>query len=145
MAGANTNNPRTQRDEWTMKRRDFIGICAATGALAAHPVLAAADLRPRFYTRVQLLHESRRALRASDLAPNRNYIFHYPYESTPCFLLNLGKPARQPVTLKTEAGVSYDWPGGIGPNNAIVSYSAICAHQLTYPTRQISFISFRDK
>ncbi len=128
-----------------MKRRDFIGICAASGVLAGHPVFAAADLRPRFYTRAQLLDESRRPLRAAELVPNRNYIFHYPYESTPCFLLNLGKPARQPVTLKTETGGTYEWPGGIGPNNAIVGYSAICAHRLTYPTRQISFISYRDK
>ncbi len=127
-----------------MKRRDFIGICAAAGAVGAHPVFAAADLRPRFYTRVQLVDEARRPLRASQLAPNRNYIFHYPYEATPCFLLNLGKPARQPVTLKTEAGGTYEWPGGIGPNSAIVGYSAICAHRLTYPTRQISFISYRD-
>jgi len=129
-----------------MKRRDFIGLCAATGALGAHPVFgSAAGLRPRFYTRVRLLDESREPLRARQLAPNRNYIFHYPYESTPCFLLNLGKPARQPVTLKTETGGTYEWPGGIGPDSAIVGYSAICAHRLTYPTRQISFISYRDK
>src|SRR5688572_18374437 len=128
-----------------MKRRDFIRVCAAAGALGAHPVFGGADLRPRFYTRVQLVDASGRALRASTLAPNRNYIFHYPYESTPCFLLNLGRPANRPVTLKTETGVSYEWPGGVGPDNAIVGYSAICAHRLTYPTRQISFISYRDK
>ena len=29
------------------------------------------------------------------------------------------------------------------PARAIVAYSAICAHKLTYPTRDISFISFR--
>jgi hypothetical protein len=128
-----------------MKRRDFIGICAAAGALGAHPVFGAGDLRPRFYTRVQLVDQPGRPLRASALAPNRNYIFHYPYESTPCFLLNLGKPAVQRVTLKTETGGTYEWPGGVGPGNSIVGYSAICAHRLTYPTRQISFISYRDK
>ena len=33
--------------------------------------------------------------------------------------------------------------GGVGPGAAIVAYSAICAHQLAYPTRQISFIRYR--
>jgi len=128
-----------------MERRKFIKLCAAAGTLGANPAFAAADLKPRFYTRVQLVDESRQPLRAASVAANRNYIFHYPYAATPCFLLNLGKPAQQPVPLKTEKGASYDWPGGVGPGNAIVGYSAICAHRLSYPTRQISFISYRDK
>ena len=33
----------------------------------------------------------------------------------------------------------------VGANQAIVGYSAICAHRMTYPTRQISFISYRDQ
>lgn len=127
-----------------MKRRDFIGICAAGAAAGINPALAA-TLRPRFHSRVQLVDESQQPLRAAILVANRNYIFHYPYAATPCFLLNLGKPALQAVTLKTENGASYDWPGGVGPNHAIVGYSAICAHRMSYPTRQISFISYRDK
>ncbi len=126
-----------------MQRRDFIGICAAGGAVGFNQALAAADLRPRFYARVQLLDESRQPLRAGRIAANHNYIFHYPYAATPCFLLNLGKPAPQAVTLKTETGAVYEWPGGVGPNRALVGYCAICAHQLSYPTRQISFISYR--
>lgn len=128
-----------------MERREFIKLCAAAGTFGANPAFAAADLKPRFYTRVQLVDEARQPLRAASVAANRNYIFHYPYAATPCFLLNLGKPAPQPVPLKTEKGASYDWPGGVGPGNAIVGYSAICAHRLSYPTRQISFISYRDK
>lgn len=128
-----------------MERREFIKLCAAAGTLGANPAFAAADLKPRFYTRVQLLDESQQPLCAGSLAVNRNYIFHYPYAATPCFLLNLGKPALQAVTLKTEKSASYDWLGGVGPGNAIVGYSAICAHRLSYPTRQISFISYRDK
>ena len=38
---------------------------------------------------------------------------------------------------------SYVWSGGVGARRSIVAYSAICAHKLTYPTRQISFISYR--
>lgn len=128
-----------------MERRDFIRICAATAALAARPAFAAKDLKPRFYARTQLVDERRQPLRAAGLAAGRNYIFHYPFEATPCFLLNLGKPTVRNVALKTEDGGAYLWPGGVGPGNAIVGYSAICAHRMTYPTRQISFISYRER
>ncbi len=126
-----------------MKRRDFIGICAAGAAVHLNPALAA-TLKPRFYARVQLVDELRQPLRAAALAASCNYIFHYPYASTPCFLLNLGKPTIPAVGLSTESGATYEWPGGVGPANAIVGYSAICAHRLSYPTRQISFISYHD-
>ncbi|MEY4729620.1 MAG: hypothetical protein RL020_778, partial [Pseudomonadota bacterium] len=32
-----------------------------------------------------------------------------------------------------------------GAKKTIVAYSAICAHRLNYPTKQLTFISFRDK
>ncbi|MBX9812124.1 MAG: (2Fe-2S)-binding protein [Burkholderiales bacterium] len=128
-----------------MQRRDFIKICAATAAIGTQPAFAARDLKPRFYSRALLVDERRQPLKAAGLAAGRNYIFHYPFEATPCFLLNLGKPTVQNVTLKTGDGGSYEWPGGVGPNSAIVGYSAICAHRMTYPTRQISFISYRDQ
>jgi arsenite oxidase small subunit len=127
-----------------MRRREFIGICAAGAALSMNPAQAV-NLRPRFYARVRLVDEAKQPLRAADLVENRNYIFHYPYAATPCFLLKLGKPASHAVTLKTETGADYEWPGGVGAQNAIVGYSAICAHRLAYPTRQISFISYRNE
>ncbi len=125
-----------------MDRRQFIGVCAAGAALSIEPARAA-SLRPRFYARAQLVDETRQPLLASKVAAGRNYIFHYPYAATPCFLLNLGKATQQAVMLKTETGADYEWPGGVGAQQAIVGYSAICAHKLTYPTRQISFISYR--
>lgn len=127
-----------------MERRDFIRACAAA-ALAAPAAVEAADLKPRFYARTRLLDGARQPVRASHLAVGRNYIFHYPFEGTPCFLINLGQPTGQKVTLRTEHGASYEWPGGVGPRRGIVAYSAICTHRLTYPTRQISFISYRDR
>jgi Rieske Fe-S protein len=128
-----------------VERREFIKACAATCALAAPAALAARDLKPRFYARVRLMSESGGALRAAELVTGRNYIFHYPFEATPCFLLNLGKPTVRDVVLRAEDGSEYRWPGGVGPKNAIVGFAAICTHQLTYPTQQISFISYRDK
>ena len=91
-----------------MERREFIKACAATCALAAPDVLSAQDpkaLKPRFYSRTQLLNDAGRPLRAADLVVDRNYIFHYPFEATPCFLLNLSKPTVRDVELKTEASL----------------------------------------
>lgn len=127
-----------------MERREFIRLCAA--AAAASPLCVdARTSSPRFYSRTRLLMEGGTALRASTLAAERNYVFHYPFEGTPCFLLNLGRPTRRKVALRTEDGTGYEWPGGVGAGSAIVAYSAICSHRLTYPTRQISFISYRDR
>ena len=84
-------------------------------------------------------------LEAHALPANRNFIFHYPFAGTPCFLLNLGKPTKVSARLKTAGEQTYEWPGGVGADQSIVAYSAICAHRLTYPTREISFISYRNE
>jgi len=47
------------------------------------------------------------------------------------------------VIVKTVDERSYEWKGGVGALHSLVAYSAICAHKLTYPTREISFISYR--
>ena len=101
--------------------------------------------RPRYYGRARLVGGSGTPLKASSLPAERNLIFHYPFAATPCFLLNLGRPAKASATLRTADQRSYEWKGGVGPNRAIVAYSAICAHQLAYPTREISFISYRSE
>ena len=128
-----------------MERRDFIKYCAASAAAGAGIPALAADARPQLYGRVQLVDEKGRPLAAKAIPANRNLIFHYPYASTPCFLLNLGKPAKASVQLKTVDQKPYEWRGGVGAGRSIVAYSAICAHKLTYPTRDISFISFRPE
>ncbi len=128
-----------------MDRRRFVESCSAgvaclTSAMAM-PTLAA-DARPKAYARALLTDELGDPIRASQLKAQTNYVFHYPFEATPVFLLNLGKPA-VPQPLSTKAKDSYVWPGGVGPQRNIVAFSAICAHQLVYPTQQVSFISFR--
>ncbi len=40
---------------------------------------------------------------------------------------------------------TYAWNGGVGPARAIVAFSAICAHKLAYPTRDISFIRYQPQ
>jgi Rieske Fe-S protein len=128
-----------------MQRRDFIRICAASAAAAGAPDLVAADAAPALYGRAKLVAGNGAPLKASALPANRNFIFHYPYSATPCFLLNLGRPAKPSARLSTADRRGYEWKGGVGPQRSIVAYSAICAHQLAYPTKEISFISYRTE
>ena len=128
-----------------MQRRDFVKFCAASAAAARASVVAAADARPTAYGRVRLVAFNGSPLKAAAVAVDRNFIFHYPFAATPCFLLNLGRPPKSSARLVTADQRGYDWQGGVGPRRSIVAYSAICAHQLAYPTREISFISYRTE
>lgn len=132
-----------------MQRRDFVKLCvggAATTVAATHFAAAGStDAAPKLYDKARLLDELGKPLKASALKANTNYIFHYPFQGTPCFLLNLDKPAQENIALKTSDGKPYLWKGGVGAKKTIVAYSAICAHRLNYPTKQLTFISFRDK
>jgi Rieske Fe-S protein len=125
-----------------MQRREFIKLCAAAAAAGGAPAVSA-DARPRLYGRATLVAADGQPLRASRVPADTSLIFHYPYAATPCFLLNLGRPAAAATQLKTVDDRPYEWRGGVGARRSIVAYSAICAHKLTYPTRDISFISFR--
>jgi arsenite oxidase small subunit len=128
-----------------MDRRSFLETCTAGAAGMAAGASApawAANARPRQYARVLLVSEQGEPLRASKLKPQLNYVFHYPFEATPVFLLDLGRPAAARA-LSTQDHDSYSWPGGAGSKRSVVAFSAICAHQLVYPTREVSFISFR--
>ncbi len=128
-----------------MDRRSFIESCSAGAAcVSAAALLPAfgADAKARTYGRVLLTDEYGDPLKTAALKAKTNYIFHYPFESTPTFLLQLGRPAL-PIELTTRNKENYAWPGGVGPLRSVVAFSAICAHQLVYPTREVSFISFR--
>lgn len=128
-----------------MDRRSFIETCTAgaacVSAAAALPAFAA-DAKPKSYGKALLVDELGQPVQAASLKAKTNYVFHYPFEATPVFLLDLGKPAA-PHSLSTRNRDAYAWPGGVGPRRSIVAYSAICAHQLVYPTPEVSFISFR--
>ena len=130
-----------------MDRRQFFECSAsrAAGVAAAASLpdaLWAADAQPKAYARVLLTNERGDPLRAASLQARTNYVFHYPFEATPVFLLDLGR-AVGPAQLSTRDKAAYAWPGGVGARRSIVAFSAICAHQLVYPTKDVSFISFR--
>ncbi len=128
-----------------MKRRDFVHVCAASAAGVALPdAKAASNLSARMYKRAKLVDERGRPVRQASLQQGTTFVFDYPYSSTPCFLLKLDRPTNAGIPLKTETGFDYLWEGGVGSGRNIVAYSAICAHKMTYPTRQVSFIGYRD-
>ncbi len=84
-------------------------------------------------------------MQVAAIAAETNYVFHYPFAGTPCFLLKLARPVAAASTLRREDGATYEWEGGVGPGRAVVAFSAICAHKLAYPTRDISFIRYQPQ
>jgi Rieske Fe-S protein len=128
-----------------MDRRSFIESCSA-GAACLSGGLAfpagAANAKQKDYAPALLVNERGDPMRAAELKSQANYVFHYPFEATPVFLLDLGKPVAAHALSTPDRG-AYNWPGGVGRNQSIVAFSAICAHQLVYPTKDVSFISFR--
>ena len=132
--------------ESRLKRRHVVQACAASAAGATLPTAAdAAALRARAYPHARLVDEARQPIQLAKLRTGVNYVFDYPFSATPCFLLRLDRPTAGGIDLRTEAGESYRWEGGIGADKSVVAYSAICAHKMTYPTRQVSFIGYRDQ
>jgi len=128
-----------------MKRRDFVHVCAASAVGATLPdAQAALKLSARMYKRAKLVDERGQPIRQAALQAGATYVFDYPYSSTPCFLLRLEKATTAGIPLKTETGFDYIWEGGVGSARNIVAYSAICAHKMTYPTKQVSFIGYRN-
>jgi Rieske Fe-S protein len=129
-----------------LERRGFLGSCVAlAGAGGLSSLSAWADAAPRFYDRAALVDSLGDPLRVRSLKNETNYVFHFPFAGTPCFLLKLDRPVEASATLKREDGSTYEWSGGVGPARSIVAFSAICAHKLAYPTRDVSFIRYQTQ
>lgn len=129
-----------------LSRRGFVKACGAVAALAAassgrlaQPALALEDA-----PRLKLVDKSGKPIKAGALAVHANYIFLYPYVSTPCLLLRLGAATPRAVEKTDREKGTYTWPGGVGKDGAVVAYSAICAHALTYDSRQTSFLTYSE-
>jgi arsenite oxidase small subunit len=127
-------------------RRDVLHWVACLGAACLSGPLTLAHgqspLAVRKYGRALLVDKMGRPFTGGQLAAGEPYIFNYPYESTPVFLMALPNAAT-PVDLSNEKKQRYQSLPGCGPQHNIVAYSAICAHKLMYPTPQISFINIR--
>lgn len=133
-------------DDSDPSRRNFVRLCGAAVALigASPALLAQSGTRLHRYERVKLVDDRERPITTGVLKVGESYLFHYPYITTPCFLLNLGRPAKA-TQLQTEDGQPYQWSGGVGPQRSVVAFSAICAHKMSYPARQASFINYRHR
>ena len=104
-------------------------IVAASSTMAEH----VQSNEKQTYQRCLLQHGKAEHLKVDDLIVGEPYLFFYPFITTPCLLINLGKPV---VT-------NDDWKGGVGPDKSIVAYSAICSHKMSHPAKEISFINYR--
>lgn len=116
------------------------------GAITASQLrhtLASSHGERRSYNRAQLSAAGGQPLKSVDLEVGQSYVFHYPYVSTPCFLIDVGEPLDDIVELRNVDGLDYTWKGGVGRGNSIVAFSAICAHKMTHPARSVSFIDYR--
>jgi arsenite oxidase small subunit len=113
------------------------GAWAASGAL---PVLASDDTQR--YERTLLVDMFGDPFTAKSLKVGEPQLFNYPYAASPVFLLALDR-AIDGTELTTESKRRYASPAGVGPNQSVVAFSAICAHKLMYPTPQLSFIGVR--
>jgi arsenite oxidase small subunit len=130
-----------------VSRRGFLKLCASTGALVAGSPSLLANAAPELVPAppATLVGTDGKPLRLADLVVGDSYVFHYPYVSTPCFLINLGKPALPQDALEMDDGRRYRWRGGVGPQRSVVAFSAICAHRMSYPTPTVSFIHYRHE
>jgi arsenite oxidase small subunit len=119
--------------------REAACVAAGWSATGAMPVLAGA---PQRYARSLLVDTFGDPIRANALKPGETLLFNYPFVASPVFLIALDRAVGS-APLRTEGGQAYASPAGVGPSQAIVAFSAICAHKLMYPTPQISFIGLR--
>lgn len=132
-----------------MDRRNFLKVVAASATVVAvSPSLIRGNLYAsdgtlyRAYEKTQLVDAAGKPIKASALTKETTYIFNYPHASTPCMLINLPKPTQKEVELTSDSGEKYIWKSGVGKENSIVAYVAICTHQLTHPTPNDSFITY---
>jgi arsenite oxidase small subunit len=102
-----------------MRRRRFMTACAGCAAFGAAQALRAGELRSRYYSRTRLVDKRGQALRAANITARNNYIFHYPFEGTPCFLIKLGEPTDERVSLRSGDGSVYQWPAESGPSDLL--------------------------
>ena len=130
-----------------MRRRDFLGSCSLLAGVASLAQAQARDdpAKIRRYARTRLVDIHGAPVRYAAIAGETNYVFEYPFAATPCFLLRLAAPVTPSPAMRPEHGDAYTAPGGVGPRRDLVAFSAICAHKLAYPTRDVSFIRYQRR
>lgn len=157
-----------------MDRRKFTRLCSSLVAGASALSLGLqgrsvsanesatneSEAGSRGYPQCALLDADGRPVTVSSLVPGSSSIFSYPYKTTPCFLLRLSaanvnrklfndshgaESDDKPVLLSDSKGNEYEWKGGVGPDQSIVAFSAICTHKMSHPARPVSHLNFRPE
>jgi len=116
----------------------LIGIGAAA-VLSAIPVISylnQPEISLKQFPWVIIVDSSGNPIKTSQIPVNNPEIllFEYPMQGDITFLLNLGDDNDNPIKIPPttvvipENGKTYTFPGGVGPNNSIVAFSAICQH-----------------
>ncbi len=130
-----------------MDRRQFSHLCAsllagaaALDAAATTGKQASVDAWPA----TALTDSLGTPLRFQDLAIGSSHVFHYPYRTTPCFLIRLNAAPDGGASLTDRAGNQYTWQGGAGDDQTLVAFSAICTHKMSHPAKPISHLNFRS-
>ena len=123
-----------------MERRTFIGGSCASLAAATmfDPSSTLAESKSAVRTpfkRAHLVGLDGQPLKASSLEEGKNFVFYYPFVSSPAFLINTG------MEIAPKGG----WSGGTGHKKTIVAFAAICGHLLSHPKKKLSPISYRHK
>ncbi len=117
-----------------MQRRDFNRLC--TGLLAgAASASQTAFAQTEPYPRSALVYDNNEPVTVESLAPGTSCVFSYPFVTTPCFI----------VRLKSKANGNDQWQGGVGDDQSVVAFSAICSHKMSHPAKPISHINYRSE
>lgn len=117
-----------------MQRRNFNKLCG--GLLAGAASLSkTAHVLAQPHPRSALIDDNNAPLTVDSIAPGASYVFSYPYVTTPCFI----------VRLKSAAKKNDQWQGGVGDDQSIVAFSAICSHKMSHPAKPISHINYRSE
>ncbi len=129
----------------SVSRRGFVKVC---GGMTLAAVASGRLVEPSFALdaapRLKLVDKAGKPIKAGTLEVHANYIFNYPYISTPCLLLRLTAATPRNVASSDAEKAAYTWPGGVGKDGAVVAYSAICAHSLSYDGKHASFITYHQ-
>lgn len=131
-----------------MRRRQMLKLCgglALAQGLSTLPWGTGQALALTKFKRAPLTGKDGQPIKAASVQPGINYLFFYPFRATPCFLIHFNRPlAGVKVEFENEMAekVRYDWPGGVGPDNRLVAFTAICSHRQSHPEPDESQIRY---
>lgn len=126
-----------------MDRRDFVKVCAGGAALAManwDSLVLAGGFET--FPAAKLTNKIGIPLKGQEILTGEALVFSYPVAGVPCFLINLGEKTTKANPKLTGEQDTYNWTGGVGPHGQYVAYVAICTHQLSYPTQDVSFLRY---